>query len=233
MTAHVVDGQLDLRVVVNSTKDNTGRDGLVGEEDLMTDHTNLGGWGGLGGHVTLESRGPSWIVWPWIQSDVKSPGYDTATVNTSIEVGGIGATGGAGLSMSVRYADAGNATVGTASTDCDGQSCHVGDLVLKNPPLWSPRSPQNQLVAEISLLDHENNRLDFQRTSFGLQKLEVLGYHWKLNGVRNAQPPYLGLAMCGFGGRGSLGQACGGRLHPLVLGYWGKATRDAVRNTET
>ena len=66
---------------MNSTKDNTGKDGLDGEEDLDTDGTNMGGWGGLGGHVSLESRGAGWIVHPHIQFEVASPAFDAATVS--------------------------------------------------------------------------------------------------------------------------------------------------------
>jgi hypothetical protein len=45
---------------VNATR-RLGVDGLVGEEDLITDGTGLGGWGGLGGHVYLEIRNSGWV----------------------------------------------------------------------------------------------------------------------------------------------------------------------------
>jgi len=113
--------------------------------------------------------------------------------------------------MSVEYRDAANKSLGVEKADCPdlGPVCNVGNLALKNPPLWSPRTPQNQvmaavaaraaaaragaaradalslsqLTATITLLDSNKQLLDSKVVKFGLKKLEIVGYHWKLNGV--------------------------------------------------
>ena len=56
VTKHIAGGKLALQIEVNATR-HQDFDGLQGEEDLETDGTGLGGWGGLGGHVRLELRG--------------------------------------------------------------------------------------------------------------------------------------------------------------------------------
>jgi hypothetical protein len=76
-------GTLALTIEVNATRDE-GVDGLQGEEDLETDNTGLGGWGGLGGHVSLELRGAGWIQHPHVQHEL-SGDLKTATVNATIQ----------------------------------------------------------------------------------------------------------------------------------------------------
>ena len=101
VTSHIKDGKLDLTIEVNATR-HKGVDGLMGEADLETDGTGLGGWGGLGGHVTLELRGKGWIISPHIQhalaEDMKS-----AVVNATMEVGGQQA--GTGFIMRVTFSE--------------------------------------------------------------------------------------------------------------------------------
>ena len=103
-------GKLALTIEVNATRE-AGVDGLQGEEDLETDGTGLGGWGGLGGHVSLELRNGTrrtqsvvpygvwiysegvllvaagWIVSPHVQH-LLSADMKSAEVNVTIEVGG-------------------------------------------------------------------------------------------------------------------------------------------------
>jgi hypothetical protein len=203
------DGELALSIVVNATR-REGVDGLLGEADLNVpnDGTHLGGWGGLGGHVRLESRAAAgWIVHPHVQHDLSAPGYDAATVNVSVEIGRHHSHGGGGgasaaplaLSMDVTIVDPANNTVGHARTPCvvsdnwggpgGGSVCTSSDFNLQNPPLWSPATAMNQHTALIKLVmttttaTAEEVLLDSTSVRFGVRKLEIIGYHWKLNGV--------------------------------------------------
>ena len=45
-------------------------DGLEGTADLILDEVAIGGWGGIGGHVRLESRHKAWLVNPHVQHSV-------------------------------------------------------------------------------------------------------------------------------------------------------------------
>lgn len=182
------DRALALAIEVNATR-RLNVDGLQGEEDLETDGTGLGGWGGIGGHVRLEARGPGWIVAPHVQHELASPGLGSAVVNVSIEVGGHEASG-TGFKLRVSYRDPANQPVAghggpaVITADCPdlGLYCSVPSIRIPDPQLWSPRTPQ-QYSATIELVGASGAVLDAQLIKFGLRKLELIGYHWKLNGV--------------------------------------------------
>jgi beta-galactosidase/beta-glucuronidase len=142
---------LVLSIEVNATR-RLDVDGLQGEEDLETDGTGLGGWGGIGGHVRLESRGAGWIVAPHVQHALASSSGGSATVNVTVEVGGQAA--GTGFQLRVQYLDAANRTVGGLTADCPdlGRHCGVPNTQLTRPDLWSPGSPQ-QYTAHLELVD--------------------------------------------------------------------------------
>lgn len=207
-----VNGSLALEIAINSVKQD-GKDGLEGEVDLTTDGTNLGGWGGIGGHVTLISRAAVWINNPHIQTTITSRTYDAATVNTTIEIGSAPASafafgGGSGtFSLSVAYKDKQtNKTLGTVKSACTTkaspsssaafapQTCTVPNLALAAPPLWSPTTPQNQLLAVIELVeDGTSTVLDTCTAMFGITELVIAEeIHFKMNGiyhyVRDLQP---------------------------------------------
>ena len=184
VTAHLSpDGSLDLNLTVDAKPGPT--DGLEGTADDVLDEGAIGGWGGIGGHVRLESRPKAWIVNPHIQHSV-APSLDQATVNASITVGG---GGGSGLSLSVTWlAQRNNATVGQAHVVCTGSSvCAVPDASLASPRLWSPRSPA-LYTALLTLTDGSGATLDSTSVTFGLKRLEITpatpttSPHFKLNG---------------------------------------------------
>lgn len=188
-----------------------GKDGLEGEADLTTDGTNLGGWGGIGGHVTLISRGAAWLNNPHVQSEVTSTAYDAASVNVTVEVESVRASAAAAaaasaLSLSVTYVDKQtNRTLGSIKAACASAAaadatattttCSTPNLALTAPPLWSPRTPLNQLIAIIDLVADSSEAgttsatsapvvLDTVTVMFGIKQLVVAdGYHWKMNGV--------------------------------------------------
>ena len=105
---------ISIQLVVNSTRAE-GFDGLDGEEDLDTDGTNIGGWGGLGGHIRLEARPrEGWIVDPWIRHTV-ADSLKTATANGTVTLGG-GSHGPSGLLLRMAVLDSSNHTVGIMPT---------------------------------------------------------------------------------------------------------------------
>lgn len=172
-------GSLALELVVNATR-NVGFDGLVGCNDIVMDGSIVGGWGGLAGHVRLESRAAAWIVFPHVQHDLVTP--REASVNVSIEIGTANAAPPPPLTLRVTYVDPAGKTVGTGGGTCGAKTCNVADQVLEAPALWSPDSP-TQYTAHIELLTTQQELLDTVDVKFGIKKLEVVdGSHWKLNG---------------------------------------------------
>jgi beta-galactosidase/beta-glucuronidase len=188
VTQHITEaGQLNLSIAVDAQR-RKGLDGLQGEEDLETDGTGLGGWGGIGGHVTLDLRGVGWIMHPHVRHKLSSSGpfsggvNYSASVNVSIEVGGQSA--GTGFQMRVTLFDPLNKTVSAPqSVNCPdlGSACTGADATLFVPALWSPRSPM-QHTAKIELISAGGSVIDSVSVRFGVRQLEVIGYHWKLNG---------------------------------------------------
>lgn len=169
-----------------------------------------------------ESRAAAgWIVHPHVQHELAAPGFDAATVNVSIEIGhrpgGRRCEGSlssrfsstrspspyfcflssressTALTMDVAIVDPANKTVGHSHTACVGSSTCTSSLVsLINPPLWSPDTAENQHTARITLATASGEVLDSASVRFGVRKLEIIGYHWKLNGawlyLHGAQP---------------------------------------------
>lgn len=178
-------GMLSIRLMVNSTRA-LGTDGLVGEEDLITDGTNFGGWGGLGGHVRLEARSnDGWMIDPWIRHAV-ADSFKTATLNATITVSSVTKQP---LVLRASFLDGKNKTVGNASSSCEfgaaGQavtSCSIPDIQVDSPALWSPRSPV-QYTALLELVTASGVVVDHQSVKFGIRRLDTIGYHWKLNGL--------------------------------------------------
>jgi beta-galactosidase/beta-glucuronidase len=173
-----MDGNLNLSLAVDAKQGPT--DGLVGCSDFGPDGIPIRGWGGIGGHVRLESRPKAWIVDPHIQHGV-SASLDSATINASITIGGGG--GGGGLSLRVTYAiSATNATVGQVHATCSSANvCNVSNIAVNAPQLWSPRSPVLH-IALVQLIDSTGAIYDSVSVRFGLKRFEIVGIHWKLNG---------------------------------------------------
>jgi len=178
---YLTNASLAIRLVVNSTRA-LGSDGLVGEEDLLSgDGENIGGWGGLGGHVRLEARSKEgWLLDPWIRHAVDD-GFTTASVNASVELGGAESYTASGLSLRVALLDSHKKAVGQASAQCKAGSCSTDNIKVTSPTLWSPSSPV-QYQAMLELVTASGKVVDQHVVTFGIRRLDVEGYHWKLNG---------------------------------------------------
>lgn len=175
--ADVKDGTLNITLVVNSTR-NVGYDGLVGEQDLITDGTNLGGWGGIGGHVTLERRGGAWIMDPHTQTEMSSS-FDSATVMTTVVLGG-GVRSGA-IMLRQSYINTAGKLIAQNSVLCNSTLCGADSKVtVSGVQLWSPQSP-TLYTAHLELIV-DGSTIDEAEVSFGFRRLDVIGYHWKFNG---------------------------------------------------
>ena len=172
-------GSLKLNLTLDAKPGPT--DGLEGTSDDVLDEGAIGGWGGIGGHVRLESRPKAWIVNPHIRHDVPAS-LGSASVNASITIGGSG--GGSGLSLRVVYkmAATGNATVGQSHATCTSSNvCSVPDITVASPQLWSPHSP-TLYTALLQLTDSSGATVyDSVAVRFGIKRLEIVGYHFKLN----------------------------------------------------
>eukprot|EP01052_Picozoa_sp_SAG31_P001085 SAG31_NODE_35_length_31836_cov_10.841352_4_plen_1036_part_00 len=172
-------GSLNLSLGVDAKQGPT--DGLVGCSDFGPDGIPVRGWGGIGGHVRLESRSKAWIVDPHIQHGVPAS-LDSATINASITIGG-SSGGGSGLSLRATYAIAAtNTTVGQVHASCSSANvCNVPNIAVNAPQLWSPRSPVLH-TALLQLVDSTGTIYDSVTLRFGLKRFEIVGIHWKLNG---------------------------------------------------
>eukprot|EP01048_Picozoa_sp_COSAG05_P011543 COSAG05_NODE_1094_length_5906_cov_299.271569_3_plen_328_part_00 len=186
LTPHVPPdgGQLLLTLVVNSTK-NDGHDGLRGTNDVLD--FGFQGWGGINGHVRLESRATAWLADPHVQFELNAPQYTSASLNTTVTVGTANTSAAAAasqqLSLEVSYLDAQNQSVGSASAiRCMPPRCTSGSTTLHSPALWSPASPALH-VAVMVLKGEDGAVLDTRRVRFGLREITVSGAHFKLNGV--------------------------------------------------
>jgi beta-galactosidase/beta-glucuronidase len=177
-------GSLSLNLTVDAKPGET--DGLEGTADLVLDEGAIGGWGGIGGHVWLESRPKAWIVNPHIQHFVPAS-LDRATVNASVTVGGSG--GASGLALRVTWVSATNTTVGQAHAACTSATvCGVPDTALSSPQLWSPRSP-TLYSAQLELTDSSGETVyDSTTVTFGVKRFEIIpstadtSPHFMLNG---------------------------------------------------
>ena len=181
ITAQSLKGDaLNVTLLVNATRA-IGYDGLVGEQDLITDGTDLGGWGGIGGHVWLESRARRWIQSPHVQSSL-SAAFDSAKVTTTITVKGKDKEN-TNMALRATYKDAKGKLVGTCLTQCTS-SLEVcgGSIRLDAVSVWSPASPFLYTVS-LELIDASTTVIDTAEVSFGLRQLQIEGYHWKLNGL--------------------------------------------------
>ena len=182
ITSHVPPGggQLLLTLVVNSTK-NDGHDGLRGTNDVLD--FGFRGWGGINGHVRLESRAAAWLSDPHVQFELNAPQYTSASLNTTVTVGKTAVAFPQKLSLEVAYLDAQNRTVGSASAiRCTPPVCTSDSTTLQSPALWSPASPALH-VAVIVLKGEGEVVLDTRRVTFGLRELSTSGAHFKLNGI--------------------------------------------------
>ena len=174
----------ELRIEVNATR-KQGVDGLQGEEDLETDGTGLGGWGGLGGHVNLESRASAgWIESPHVQQ-VISEDFRSASLFVDVEIGGLNSSRRPGCQITTVVKLNGTVVARPAAATCNasGPTCSVPGFAIGGGAikLWSPDTP-TQYTVVISLFDTRGRVLDTQVVTIGLRKLERVGYHFKLNG---------------------------------------------------
>ena len=186
------DVHVPLSIVVDQTKLD-GVDGLVGEIDLTTDGTGLGGWGGIGGHVRLESRPRAWIANPFVQPSVARD-LASATVNVTVDVGApVPAPVPAGpYSLVVSYLDPVGAAVPSSAAGAQActqgaATCHTADQEVQHPQLWDPAVPTKagvtaQYTARVELRGAGGVLLDVAEVRFGFKLLSVEGYHFKLNG---------------------------------------------------
>ena len=181
ITAHLPSsGALALTLAVNSTK-NDGHDGLRGTDDTLD--FGFRGWGGINGHVWLESRAAAWLAEPHIQFQLNAPQYDAAKINATVTVGTAKAAAKPQLTLEVEYVDAQNRSVGSAgAVPCAPPTCTSGLTTLHSPALWSPASPAMH-AALIVLKGADGYVLDQRRVSFGLREITISGAHFKLNGV--------------------------------------------------
>ena len=177
-----------LSIVINAEKED-GIDGLVGEIDLTTDGTGLGGWGGIGGHVRLESRPAAWITDPFVRTSV-APDLKTAGVNVSLTLAPLQPSASSAYSLSVAYFDPEGAPVpapqswprvgSMAAQPCNATTCQSTQVTVDDPALWDP-SHTAQFTARI-VLQAGTTVLDVVEVKFGFKQLTIEGYHFKLNG---------------------------------------------------
>jgi beta-galactosidase/beta-glucuronidase len=150
-------GQLLLTLAVNSTK-NDGHDGLRGTNDVLD--FGFRGWGGINGHVRLESRAAAWLADPHVQFELNAPQYTSASLNVTVTVGTVNKTAVAAqhLSLEVSYLDAQNRSVGsTSGIRCTSPICTSGSTTLQSPALWSPASPGLCSIRDGSVLGCERS----------------------------------------------------------------------------
>lgn len=178
ITSHAQNAsEIEVSIVVNSTR-NHPRDGLDGETDLDTDGTNINGWGGLGGHLRLEGRSrDGWMTDPHIRQEVAED-LKTAKVNASVSLN----AAANGLTLHVTFTDTQNRTVKEVSGKCTKTACDIPDVDFHAPELWSPDTPSNQYIATFNLVSESGKVVDRRSIKFGFRRLDVIGYHWKLNG---------------------------------------------------
>jgi beta-galactosidase len=183
VSAHVPrgGGSLAITLAVNSTK-NDGHDGLRGTNDFLDFGET--GWGGINGHVWLESRAAAWIVDPHVQFEL-SPAYDAATLNVTVavETAATAQQSPHSLSLEVSYLDAANHTLANVSKACTPPVCIGGQSTLQSPALWSPTSPVLHTAIIVLRDDSSGKVLSSKRVRFGLRQIEIAGGHFKLNGV--------------------------------------------------
>jgi beta-galactosidase/beta-glucuronidase len=182
ITVHLSPGgePLVVTLAVNSTK-NDGHDGLRGTDDTLD--FGFRGWGGINGHVWLESRAAAWLADPHVQFELNAPQYDSAKINVTVTVGTAKPAAAERLSLEVSYLDAQNRSVGNASSvQCTPPTCIGGLTTVQSPALWSPDSPALH-TAVIILKGADGVVLDTRRVTFGLREITATGPHFKLNGV--------------------------------------------------
>lgn len=132
-------------------------------------------WGGIWGHVRLESRADAWLSDLFVQADV--PGS-----RCSVSATRNGAAGLADMAKLEVFDSAGHSVAGI-STPLDPATPSIAmDAALPDAQLWTPDTPV-LYTARLSLLN-AGQAIDSVETRFGMRQFAIDGPHLLLNGKR-------------------------------------------------
>lgn len=185
---------VDLAIGIDATV-HSSTDPLMGAADLDTDGTDLGGWGGLNGHVSLECRPPLWIAQtPHVTHEPVTVANEGRAVTTSVSVNitSVGALPLHTTNVTVEIFDVStNASVGLSSVSTAAPGVVVCNTTVPTAHLWDPETP-HLYVATVSL-GYVNGGIDFAdsvSTRFGLRTISRDGYRFLINGRPLFLPGY-------------------------------------------
>lgn len=181
---------------------NMTRDPLMGSFDMgeMEELNGMGGppgaagpWGGIWGHVKLESRHSIWLSNIFARANNSTVIASATVVGDSTVANSVRldvtdcSTGEVVASKRVTLLDALNAALDTLTV-----TVTLGQESVK---MWSPQSPA-LFNATLTLLDQSDNLTDAAAvdslwTRFGIKDLKIVGHQFELNGQK--------LYLTGFG----------------------------------
>ncbi len=176
ITKAVVPGKkLNIAIQIDSEQ-RWGIDALQGCADII-DHL-FTYWGGIWGHVTLESRSQNWLQELFVQPQTSPPGCQIGATVT----GDRKSADEARLDI---LADSGEtvATVTQRLTEVvDPKGLLAMTLSIPEAKLWSPDTPY-LYTARLSLLQ-QGRTLDSQQSRFGVRTIEIRDTSFYLNGKK-------------------------------------------------
>jgi hypothetical protein len=169
-------------------------DPLMGAADLDTDGTNLGGWGGLNGHVSLECRPPSmWIVGaPHVTHSPVTTASQGNPVNVSVAVNLTSDAHAEGDSTVVTLAivivdTTTNTTVATLTTQGTRPGVVIGETTITSAQLWDPEAPH---LYTVYVTATAGSATDDAQTRFGIRTITRNGHQFIINGRPLFLPGY-------------------------------------------
>jgi len=121
------------------------------------------------------------MVSPHVQHTVANT-LDSATLNVTVGLGHIASATDETPQLRVKVIDRSNATVVQTLGRCLNATCSTDNVRVASPALWSPPTPE-LYTAVLELVGQSGLVLDHMEVRFGFRKLDVIGYHWKLNGA--------------------------------------------------
>eukprot|EP00038_Savillea_parva_P019806 m.28947 g.28947 ORF g.28947 m.28947 type:complete len:1040 (+) comp4562_c0_seq1:52-3171(+) len=157
-------------------------DPLMGAEDIDTDGTNLGGWGGLNSHVTIECRPPVWIAGvPHVTHAPVTTANHGGPVTVSIAVNVTGAEASSGATVTVTIVDSQGKVGGQGTTahPVTVPAVVKVNCTVANAMLWDPETPTLYWaqVAVSTESSHDNTTVQF-----GIRSITTDGYKFRVNG---------------------------------------------------
>jgi hypothetical protein len=183
ITPFVTPGQTATITIQVDSKQRWEVDALFGAFSLA-DYMDIS-WGGIWGHVFLESRSNVWLDAPYVRSEIAT---STCKVMAVIH-GDVKLADSATLEVFDRDQKCvGRTVVRLAPNTADGIAI-AADVVVPEAQLWTPDTP-TLYTARLSLCN-DDRILDVQQSRFGMREFTTDGYRILLNGKR--------IGLLGFG----------------------------------